>query len=189
MAIVITGCPGVGKHTVAKEVGEMRGMDVLDINQVATVSGMAEEVDGEIEVDVERLGDYMADIAKDVLVVGHLAPHVMSREQVETAVVLRKNPYKLDHIYRARGYPEAKRIENQGSEILGVVMYDSITKFGREKTIQVDTSSRSVRETAGIVNEVISGKVPDDRIDWLEMVSSAGDIGRFFPTAKQSDVT
>ena len=35
MVLVITGSPGVGKHTIANEVLHSNGYEMLDINQIA----------------------------------------------------------------------------------------------------------------------------------------------------------
>ena len=56
-------------------------------------------------------------------------------------IVLRKSPYDLIQIYDKRNYSDAKKNDNLGSEILGVIAYDSIEKFGEEKTFQINTTS------------------------------------------------
>ena len=40
MAIIITGNPGVGKHTVAKSVAKILNYKILDINKIAIESGL-----------------------------------------------------------------------------------------------------------------------------------------------------
>jgi len=55
------------------------------------------------------------------------------------AIVLRKNPYDLIQIYEKRNYSDSKKNDNLGSEILGVIAYDSIeylVKKKRFKSIQ-----------------------------------------------------
>jgi len=183
MAFVITGSPGVGKHTVARKVADQRGLEILDLSRVAAGSAAAEEAGGTLDVDAGKLRDILRGrISKDTLVVGHLAPYVIGRRQAELAVVLRKSPYKLDRVYRRRGYSESKRTENQGGEILGIIAYDAAARFGREKVVQVDTSNRSVMETVRVVGSAIAGGARSEEVDWLEAVNSRGDMGRFFPT-------
>ena len=40
MSIVITGNPGVGKHTITKKISEILNFPVVDINIVAKDSGL-----------------------------------------------------------------------------------------------------------------------------------------------------
>ena len=42
MSIVITGNPGVGKHTVTKKISEKLGFPIIDINIVAKDLGLFE---------------------------------------------------------------------------------------------------------------------------------------------------
>src|SRR3970282_1590123 len=129
MAIIITGNPGVGKHTVAKSIGKILKYKILDINQIA--------------LDVKKLKNILKNkIKANSIVVGHLAPYVVTKKQVKKAVILRKNPYKLISIYKKRKYSAKKIAVNVGSEILGVIAYDSIKKFGRNKSYQIDTTSK-----------------------------------------------
>jgi len=183
MAFVITGSPGVGKHTIAQKVADRRNLEVLDLSQVAAKPGLAEKKGEALDVDAEKLRNALRGaVSKNTLVVGHLAPYVISRRQAEMVVVLRRSPYKLDCVYKKRGYSKPKRTENQGSEILGIVAHDAMDRFGREKIIQVDTSNRSVTETVRIVSGAITGGAQSDEVDWLEAVNSRGDMRRFFPT-------
>ena len=55
MSIVITGNPGVGKHTITQKVADRLKLPVLDINATAKDSGLFEENEGTNDVDVEKL--------------------------------------------------------------------------------------------------------------------------------------
>jgi len=67
------------------------------------------------------------------------------------AIVLRKNPYDLIQIYDKRNYSDAKKNDNLGSEILGVIAYDSIEKFGKDKTFQINTTSLGLKRLSKIL--------------------------------------
>jgi adenylate kinase len=182
MAIIITGNPGVGKHTVAKSIGKILKYKILDINQIALESGIYEKNDETIDIDIKKLKNILKNkIKTNSIVVGHLAPYVVTKKQVKKAVILRKNPYKLIPIYKKRKYLAKKIATNVGSEILGVIAYDSIKKFGKNKSYQIDTTSKSVPKITKAVINSLKGKFKNDKVDWLTLVSKKNDLKKFFP--------
>lgn len=180
---VITGNPGVGKHTVAKHLAKRLDLDLIDINKIAIQEGILEESEGTLDVDVKKLKKILEKmITKNSLVVGHLAPYVVSRKQVKTVVVLRRDPYKLISVYEKRKYTHQKAIENLGSEILGVTYYDSINEFGSDRTFQINTTSKSVSTIAKNIEDLfVKGILREDEVDWLGLISEKNDLKRFFP--------
>ena len=180
---IITGNPGTGKHTVAKAIAKKLKLELIDINMVAIDEGVFEKRDGVFDVDVNKLKKIISKKAsKNSLLVGHLAPYVISRNNVESAVVLRRNPYKLQSIYKKRRYSSKKAIENLGSEILGITYYDMVKKIGRNKTCQIDTSNKSISIVIKRIQAFfLVGKTQEDDVDWLGLVLKKGDLKRFFP--------
>ncbi|TLY08431.1 MAG: AAA family ATPase [Thaumarchaeota archaeon] len=179
---IITGNPGTGKHTVAKAIAKKLKLELIDINMVAIDEGLFEKRDGVFDVDVNKLKKIIRKKAsKNSLLVGHLAPYVVSRNNVESAVVLRRNPYKLQSIYKKRRYSSKKAIENLGSEILGITYYDMVKKIGRNKTCQIDTSDKSISMIVKRIETLFcKGKIQEDDIDWFRLVIKKGDMKRFF---------
>jgi adenylate kinase len=181
VSIIITGNPGVGKHTVAKHLGKL-GFTILDLNQVVIQKRIFEKKGTTLDVDVVKLSKAIKKMLKsDTLVVGHLAPYVVPKKQVKFAIVLRKNPYKLIPIYKKRNYSKKKLVENVGSEILGVTAYDTIKRFGANKVYQLDTTNISVKKTVNKIRLAFKKRFKGDRVDWLELVAKNNDLGRFFP--------
>jgi len=180
---VITGSPGVGKHTISNRLAKRLNLKLIDINKVVIESGIFEQKNESLDVDVEKLKKMLAKkITKNSLVVGHLAPYVISQKQVDTAVVLRKSPYKLASIYKKRKYSYEKSIQNLGSEILGITLYDAISKFGSDKTFQIDTTNKSVSEAVKKIESLFAkGVLEEGEVDWLGLISERNDIKRFFP--------
>ena len=182
MSIVITGNPGTGKHTISSRLAEELGYTVLDLNQIAIKHGIFEKKDSTRDVDTKKLARVIRKmITKDTIVVGHLAPYVVERSQIKLAVILRKNPYKLISIYKKRNYSKAKQTENAASEIIGVTAYDSIRKFGLQKSHQIDTSNITIPQTVNKVKLALKRKPRGDNVDWLGMVAKKNDLARFFP--------
>ncbi len=181
MVLIITGSPGVGKHTIANEVLLKDGYELLDINQIAKERNFIEHNQGLEEVDVDKFKKYFDGIVTEKsLVVGHLAPYVLNDKNVKSAIVLRKNPYKLLDIYEKRGYSEEKRRENLGSEILGIITNDAITNFGQDKTFQIDASESTPKEIASQIDNIINRNDDGDNIDWLPLIQEKNDFKTFF---------
>lgn len=183
MLIIITGNPGTGKHTVSKILAKKFGMDLVDVNRVAVSQGFASKNKGVLEVDTKKLKGALAGlIKKDMLLVGHLAPYVVSSNKVKSAIVLRRSPYSLERTYKKRGYTKKKAVENLGAEILGVTYYDTVKNFGQKKTFQFDTTDDSVAATVRKISSLIRGsRTRGENIDWLKTISRKGDLKRFFP--------
>ena len=181
MSYVITGNPGVGKHTIANELSKKSDIPILDINDIAKETGLFEKIDETNDVDVEKLTKIIeTKISRPVLIVGHLAPYVVNENQVKKVIVFRKNPYHLIPVYEKRGYSPQKIKDNVGSEILGVILYDTLEKFGAENTLQLNVTSKTVDEIANLCLDIFNGEVFTDEVDWLTEVAEKNDLQKFF---------
>ena len=181
MSLVITGNPGVGKHTVGKKIAEIFDLHLLDLNKLSLESGIYEQKEETRDVDISKLKEIIKDqLTKKTIVVGHLAPYVLTKTQVKVAVILRKSPYKLYSVYKKRSYSERKIKENLESEILGVIAHDTIKKLGKTKTVQIDTTEKSIQTIVTKIKSIIVGKKNNDMVDWLELVIQNNDLQKFF---------
>lgn len=188
LRFVITGNPGVGKHTTAKIIAEKINADIIDINDVAIDNNATgKKTDLGLDVDVKRLVRLLEKQLKaerDLVIVGHLAPYVLKPVGISLVAVLRRSPYELEKTLKKRGYSVDKVRENVASEILGTSLYDSLKTFGKRKVAEFDTTGKTPKETA---DEILSAlqKKPKSKskligIDWLNLVSEKGDMRRFF---------
>ena len=55
MSLVITGNPGVGKHTIAKSLAIVLGYEILDINKIALEFNLYEKTAETNDVDILKL--------------------------------------------------------------------------------------------------------------------------------------
>lgn len=180
MSIVITGNPGVGKHTVAKEISKCLGLPIRDINNIAKDAGLFEKNEETNDVDTLELEKIIKEqISGPSLIVGHLAPYVLSPDQVKKVIVLRRNPYDLVSVYKKREYTEEKIRENTGSEILGIIAHDAINQFGT-KVFQVDVTGKSISEVTKKVLGIINERDIGEEVDWLDLVTKRNDLKKFF---------
>ncbi|MFZ0893691.1 MAG: AAA family ATPase [Candidatus Nitrosopolaris sp.] len=187
--VVITGNPGVGKHTCAKFVSEKLGKaKLIDINRVIlsnnAVTLPTSAVNGIGEIDVKKTEKLILEEikkTKDVVIVGHLAPYVLRTTGIDLVAVLRRSPYQLAEIFRQRKYSPIKMKENIAAEILGITLYDSVETFGKERVAELDTTGKTPQD---IAKDIVSKLQKKSRkqvgiIDWLSLVYEKGDAQKF----------
>jgi adenylate kinase len=188
LRFVITGNPGVGKHTTAKIIAEKINADIIDINDVAIDNNATgKKTDLGLDVDVKRLVRLLEKQLKaerDLVIVGHLAPYVLKPVGISLVAVLRRSPYELEKTLKKRGYSVDKVRENVASEILGTSLYDSLQTFGKRKVAELDTTGKTPKETTDEILAALQKKSKSKSkligIDWLNLVSEKGDMRRFF---------
>ena len=189
LRLVITGNPGVGKHTSAKIIAEKIDAEIIDINEVAVDNNaIGKKTDLGLDVDVKRLVRLLQKLLKtkkrDLVIVGHLAPYVLKPAGINLVAVLRRSPYELEKTLKKRGYSVDKVTENVASEILGTSLYDSLKTFGKRKVAEFDTTGKSPEGTAGEILTILQKNTKSKPkllgIDWLILVSEKGDMRRFF---------
>ena len=188
LRFVITGNPGVGKHTTAKIIAEKINADIIDINDVAIDNNATgKKTDLGLDVDVKRLVRLLEKQLKaerDLVIVGHLAPYVLRPVGISLVAVLRRSPYELEKTLKKRGYSVDKVRENVASEILGTSLYDSLKTFGKRKVAEFDTTGKTPKETADEILAALQNKQKSKPkligIDWLNLASEKGDMRRFF---------
>lgn len=186
LRLIITGNPGVGKHTSARLVAKKLDVEIIDINKVALDNAaIAEATDHGLDVDLKKLRRLIGKIMltkKDLVIVGHLAPYAVMPAGISMAAVLRRSPYALQKTLEGRGYSHSKVLENTSSEILGVSMYDAIKAFGKPKVAEFDTTGKAPDVTASEIVATLKKKLPRKTgiVDWLTLVSEKDDIKHFF---------
>jgi len=88
--LVLTGNPGVGKHTVAEELAKTLDYEIVDINKEALKAGMPKQ-DDSVNVDVGQMKILLKDrLVEKSLVVGHLAIYVVSKTQFPRRLFLER---------------------------------------------------------------------------------------------------
>ncbi|MDH3794630.1 MAG: AAA family ATPase [Nitrosopumilus sp.] len=180
MSIVITGNPGVGKHTITEKIADILELSIVDINKIAKDSGLFEKNEDTNDVDIEKLEKILEQkISEKNIIVGHLAPYVLHKNKIKIMIVLRRNPYDLISVYKKRKYSDKKIKENTGSEVLGIIAHDAISKF-QEKVFQINISKKTISETVEKIVNLISSNKGNEEVDWLELVKKNNDLGKFF---------
>ena len=72
MSIVITGNPGVGKHTITKKISKKLNLPIIDINIIAKDSEVIEKRENTNDVDTQKLAIIVKEMKLDgKIVVGN----------------------------------------------------------------------------------------------------------------------
>ena len=166
----LTGTPGSGKTTLAAEL-RSRGYDAIDGKQFIIGNGLLGDFDpgrDTHEVDPDALNDALSALASDEdihIFESHLA-HLMDCRAI---IVLRCAPSVLAERLRARGYPEAKVLENVQSEILDVILCEAMESD--IPVYEVPCTDMGVGPMADAVEAILKGEVGDylpGKTDWSE---------------------
>lgn len=181
--LVITGNPGVGKHTTAFELKKILDLVLIDINDLA-VQHHAFLQTPNLEIDSRKIAAIIESKlgeSQRTVIVGHLAPYVLKKEWIDLTIVLRRSPYTILSTLESRNYSVEKIRENVASEILGVILYDSVQCFGKEKIAELDTTQTTSTEICEKIISLIKGNTGRKIgvVDWLSLVNERGDVGRF----------
>lgn len=191
MKVVITGTPGVGKHTIAESLSiEMGKIPILDINQIILSENLLIDCTknrNKNEVDIQKTYEFLTLLLsknefQNSIIVGHLAPYVVHSDSVDLVVILRRSPYELKKIYQERFYSESKTQDNINAEILGILSYDSTKNFEFSKLSELENSSTLPPSSVShcIVDMCLNAKSRSfGHIDWLSIVQSDSEMLKY----------
>jgi len=169
--LALTGTPGTGKSTVARNLSE-RGYTVVSVESLAREHeclGEVDPADGARSVDLDMLHDSLASgwsspPEHPVIIDGHLSHHLPS----DAVVVLRCSPDILEARLVSRGYSAEKTQANCEWELLGGAWNE------RERGsawIEFDTTDSDVSSVVESLSHWISDGFkpasPGSVIDWV----------------------
>jgi len=133
MAIIVTGTPGTGKTTVAKQLAKEKHYQYLDLNEFSRIAGAIEGKDEERDtmiVDEEKVVKALVNaIKKDpkVVIDGHFS-HEIPAKYVEKCIVTKTKLDELKKRLEKRGYSAAKVKENMDAEIFDTCQQEALAK-------------------------------------------------------------
>jgi len=189
LKIIVSGTPGVGKHTISLELSKLlNGFPILDINKVILTENLfIYSSEFETEIDVTKVYNSLKLLLStkeyvNAIIVGHLAPYVLDPLLIDFVVILRRNPFELKRIYEKRAYSEKKISDNLISEILGIISYDFLKKFNKKNIIELEIIEN-------VLPSVYAQKIIDmynnknlrefGMIDWLSIAQTNPQMFKF----------
>ena len=191
MKVVITGTPGVGKHTVAESLSTTMGnIPILDINGIILSKNLlttSSENNKDKEVDIQKSYEFLTlllskDEFQNSIIVGHLAPYVINSQLVDFVVILRRSPYELKKIYQERRYSDSKTRDNINAEILGILSYDASKNFEFSKLFELENSSNLLPSSVAqsIYDMCLDAKSRSfGFIDWISLIQSDSEMLKY----------
>lgn len=165
--VVLTGSPGTGKKTVLPYLERSLKSRTLNLNQLAASDAAVTRSGG--LVDTRRLRSKLLKLdLSNTIVFGHLAPHVLQKEEPSFVAVLRCEPSELKKRLQARGYPAGKVTENVESELIGVVLDECLRAFGDSAVHEYDTTHHDPEPVASLIARDLADGSPHAGpwIDW-----------------------
>jgi adenylate kinase len=187
LKIIVSGTPGVGKHTISIELSDLLNrIPILDINKVILSENLLTPSYGN-EVNIEKTYNSLKLILStkeydDAIIVGHLAPYVVDPLLVDFIIILRRSPYELKKIYELRSYSKKKIYDNIVSEILGIISYDFLKKFNKKDISEIEINENVLPcVSAQKIIDMYANKNLREFgiIDWLPLIQSDPQMVKF----------
>ncbi|MBU7031884.1 MAG: dephospho-CoA kinase [Theionarchaea archaeon] len=133
MKVALTGTPGTGKTTIAKEIAQRCGMTHIDVSKMAReVNAVIAQEKETLVVDQDIIGEKIRDM-DNIIIDSHFA-HVF---EVDLVFVLRCEPSILFERLKRRNYSEEKIRENVMAEILDFCVLDALEYHAPEKIFEI----------------------------------------------------
>ena len=155
MIICITGIPGSGKSTIAKELAKRINAELIDLSKFIEENKLYEEYDEAYQTYIvdekkifEKLDEYIKNISKDIIIDGNFS-HLY--DKCDILIVIRADPNIIYNRLKERNYPYHKIFENIWAMNLEVIE-DEIEEEKKEYYIFYNNNKEDINN---IVEEII----------------------------------
>lgn len=141
--IVITGTPGVGKTTLAKELAKQLGWNRLDLHDHYSELASTFNKDKDCyDLDLKKVVALVKrELKQDNLILDSHIAHLLPKSLVAVCIVLTcLNLKKLESRLKKRKYSKKKIRENLDAEIFQICLLEAQEK--QKKVLVFDTSKR-----------------------------------------------
>jgi adenylate kinase len=183
--ILVTGTPGVGKTTVSQKLASKLDAVYIGIKELVKKQKLVTSVDEErrtLIADTEKVSKQLQETLTktegNIIIEGHYAADVVPKKDVNTVIVLRRDPRELKAALEKRGYDEKKLWENLAAEILDVCLWDALSACGSDKVCEIDVSGKTVEAVVEEMMMVIENRKNCRLgiVDWLGKLENEGQL-------------
>jgi len=160
-AVLVSGTPGTGKTTIAKELARRMSYNFIDMGKLAESEHIYLEEDAERNTKIiderklaKRIEEEIAVTKGKIVISSHYA-EIVNPKLVDKVIVLRTHPDRLRERLSERGWSDKKIKENLEAEILGICSFNALRKYGKGRVYEIDTTKLSPDETLMTALEII----------------------------------
>ncbi|MCD6477047.1 MAG: adenylate kinase family protein [Candidatus Aenigmarchaeota archaeon] len=159
--IAITGTPGTGKSSIAKDLAKKLNYKLIDLNDIIIKQKLYSGYD-------RKMRSYVVDINKiknlkfenNVIIEGHLS-HFL---KVDKVIVLRCKPEELEKRLKRRKYSKEKIKQNVESELIGIITWEA-RKYNKV-VYDIDTAKKTKRQVLNTIIKYLKTRRSNKIIDW-----------------------
>lgn len=170
MKIIITGVPGTGKTSVARELKKKLNLKLIEIAKLVKEKSLTSGYDKKMKCKVVDLKKLKNEIRKKVkglknfIIEGHLACEIgISADYV---FVLRCFKDELKRRLKKRGYSKDKINENILSELLDYCYIKVKENYKNSKICEIETGKKSKEEVVKKIIRVIKNNEKCDKVNY-----------------------
>jgi adenylate kinase len=178
MIIALTGTPGTGKTSVARELHLITSCHLIALTELLEDKKISARFDRKRATWIVGAKNLRAAVRREIvkgktnLVDGHLSYLLKS----DLVVVLRCRPDVLKKRLLKKKWPAAKIAENVHAEIIDVVTIETLQAHKKNRIIEIDTTRRTPKSTALLINNILNNHHLQNRyraghIDWTARYS------------------
>ncbi|GAH21084.1 unnamed protein product [marine sediment metagenome] len=193
--IIISGTPGCGKTSVAKELSNLISGRIISLNELAISDDFSFEYDEERKTFIVDFKIFRPYILKKIKKIKQINPpfliieshfsDIIPNKYIDYAFILRCNPDELVNRLKKKNYNLKKITENIQAEILGNCVNYFIKKNVKKPLFEIDTTNLSIESVAKTIKNVITDKEDGKnysigKIDWLEKLYQEDRLKEFF---------
>lgn len=141
MIIIVTGCPGTGKTTIAKKIARQKKLKYVDVNQLIKNNKLYSYYNRKEKayvIDVKKLNNFLIKMIKkekNLILDSHLSHYIPSK-YVDECIVTKCDLKELKKRLEKRKYSKEKIRTNLNCEIFDVCHIEALENKHNVKVIK-----------------------------------------------------
>lgn len=193
--IIISGTPGCGKTSVAKEVSNLIDSKIISLNELAISDKFSFDYDKERKtyiVDFEIFLPYVLKKIEEIkqenpsfLIIESHFSDIIPEKFIDYVFILRCEPDELFKRLEKKNYDIKKITENIQAEILGNCVNYFIQRQIKAPIFEIDTTNINIEDVATTIIEIVVENGVGEhyqigKVDWLEKLFEEDRLKDFF---------